>query len=141
MYLFFVGAVGLVPEESPLEHEEQHDAGENVYAAREGRFPPHNLRQDVDEHVAEECSGGKTDEIEEDALHPNLSDAKRRNADERDEAHHRDARKRVEPDVRHGCRIDMLISVVRQSPIGSSRRGTPRLYTDLRLLHPYSICQ
>ena len=63
MYFFFMGTVRMVPYKKTFQHEEQHDAGEHITAVSQSRFVGHNLRENVDEHIAEKRAGGKAHEI------------------------------------------------------------------------------
>src|SRR3989344_682928 len=101
MYLFPVRGVGVVPAQHALQHEEQHDAREHVDAVPERSLSLHDLRQDVDEHVAQQGAGREADEVEEDALETLVPNAEREDTDQRNETDDDNARERVEPSFGH----------------------------------------
>ena len=58
----------MVPHKRPLQHKEQHDAGEDVRAVPQRPFSLHYFRKDVNKHVAEQGPGGEAHEIKKGAL-------------------------------------------------------------------------
>lgn len=85
--------MAVMPVNEFFQEEREEDARSNSEGSRRkgSRTRLSQLREDVDEHIANEAAHGKANEEEETALHTMIVDACNREADEGDQAHNADA--------------------------------------------------